>query len=446
MINRTTEKCNMGDSRSFGGFGKSNGNKTILFDCCSQPFAKPTFSHNQVITKPLKKCYITCRNFLKTSHKYITYQTIQSPSLEASKATTTKLVTGLHRISKCENHLTTSHEEDYSLAECQQFILQWAEELSKLPMTSVEPNKSSPSKLQSACWEEYEVEKRTCPKEAERRLAEAQGVVSNWAAQLQLPPQDSVCRRQDVCSVLQDLERQWKRGTLPSMLSAMDFLIWAVLKDQPDEGSIPQLWLKSKQRFKHTASITVIPGPLWDWIGKAAVDILLDPESAHPDFLISKDQKRLKVGKPEESRHDPRHKYGCRGNKYNGWWCTLGTEGFTTGRHYWEVGVEGKMDWRIGVARESAPRNGFINLNTTTGYWTLRMQVDGLKALKVPAVDIRNPGRLGRIGVYLDIEQGQLSFYDAVRRSHIYTFNDTFSEKVYPVFGTVETDRELIIV
>lgn len=177
------------------------------------------------------------------------------------------------------------------------------------------------------------------------------------------------------------------------------------------------------------------------------VDILLDPESANPDFIVSNNQKRVRVGKIIESKHDPRDGYRhCRAShKYDGWWCALGTQGFTKGRHYWEVGVDGKTDWRIGIAKESAPRRGFSQLNTSTGYWTLRMQVSGLKALTVPAVDIKIPEHLKKIGVYLDMEEGQLSFYDVVRRSHIYTFNDTFSEQVYPVFGTVETDRDLII-
>ncbi|XP_071210480.1 E3 ubiquitin-protein ligase TRIM39-like isoform X2 [Salvelinus alpinus] len=444
MKNWTAETLK--DSQSLGSFSKSCGKVTHPYDCRSEPFGKPNLSLYQTISRPLKKCNIIVKNFLKGPSRITTLETSQSPSLDECKVIIRELATELHRISKYQDNFTSSHEDGYSLAECQQFILQWAEELSILPKISVGQSRSSPKALRT-CWEDYEVEERTSPKEAERRLAEAQRIVSEWAAGLQSRRQDSVYPGEDVCSVLQDLEGQWKRGKLPNMLPVMDFLIWTVLQEQPQEGSIPELWLKSKQRFKHSAFTTVIPEPVWDWISKASVDILLDPESANPDFIVSNNQKRVRVGKIIESKNDPRDGYGHyrASHKYDGWWCALGTQGFTKGRHYWEVGVEGKTDWRIGITRESAPRRGFVELNTSTGYWTLRMQVSGLKALAVPAVDIKIPEHLKKIGVYLDIEEGQLSFYDVVARSHIYTFNDTFSEQVYPVFGTVETDRDLVI-
>nr|XP_014030108.1 unnamed protein product [Salmo salar] len=299
MQNWTAETLK--DSQSIGSFGKSCGKVTHPYDCCSQPFGKPNLSLYQTITRLLKKCQIVIKNFLKGPSRITTLETSQSPSLDECKAIIRKLATELHRISKYEDNFTTSLEDGYSLAECQQFILQWAEELSILPKISVGQSRSSPNPPRT-CWEDYEVEERTSPKEAERRLAEAQRIVSEWAAGLQSRKQDSVCPGEDVCSVLQDLEGQWKRGKLPSMLPVMDFIIWTVLQEDPQEGSIPELWLKSKQRFKHSAFTTVIPEPVWDWISKASVDILLDPESANPDFIVSNNQKRVRVGKIIESK------------------------------------------------------------------------------------------------------------------------------------------------
>ncbi|KAG5263136.1 hypothetical protein AALO_G00282970 [Alosa alosa] len=85
------------------------------------------------------------------------------------------------------------------------------------------------------------------------------------------------------------------------------------------------------------------------------------------------------------------------------------------------------MDWRLGVAKESALRKGFKSLNTHTGYLTLRLERGTeLKALTVPYTAL--PGSLipRRVGVMLDTEAGQLSFYDANARSHIYTYNQSF--------------------
>ncbi|XP_016389995.1 uncharacterized protein LOC107725295 [Sinocyclocheilus rhinocerous] len=37
------------------------------------------------------------------------------------------------------------------------------------------------------------------------------------------------------------------------------------------------------------------------------------------------------------------------------------------------------------------------------------------------------------------------SFYDTQKRAHIYTYSKRFTEKLYPVFGTVEMVREMVI-
>lgn len=134
-------------------------------------------------------------------------------------------------------------------------------------------------------------------------------------------------------------------------------------------------------------------------------------------------------------------------HEYDGWTCVQAQEGYTTGRHYWEVDVKGKCDWRLGVVKESAKRRGFINLNTEAGYWTLRLQLGSLMALTQPVTKL-NQAPPSKIGVHLDMEEGQVSFYDAVKRKNIYTFNAKFEKdkKIYPVFGTIETDNTLKII
>ena len=114
--------------------------------------------------------------------------------------------------------------------------------------------------------------------------------------------------------------------------------------------------------------------------------------------------------------------------------------------HYWEVDVRGCSDWRIGVVKESAPRHGFTKLTTSSGYWTLRLQLDRLIALTDPITKLDQPIPR-RVGVYLDMEGRQVRFFDAKQRRLIYTFQADFgnSEKIYPVLGTVDTNREVVI-
>lgn len=180
--------------------------------------------------------------------------------------------------------------------------------------------------------------------------------------------------------------------------------------------------------LKLLSSVTILP----------AVEVTLDPDTANPDLLISHDGKRMRCG--FERKEVPNYH-----RRFDGWWCAVGTQSFASGRHYWEVEV-GERDWRLGVAKESALRKGYKSLNTEMGYLTLRVERGTeFKALTVPFTPLPSSLIPRKVGVYLDYDNGQLSFYNVENRSHIYTFNETFTEKLYPLFGTVEVAKGLII-
>ncbi|MGH0191521.1 UNVERIFIED_CONTAM: hypothetical protein FKN15_065018 [Acipenser sinensis] len=123
--------------------------------------------------------------------------------------------------------------------------------------------------------------------------------------------------------------------------------------------------------------------------------------------------------------------------------CVLGKEGFTSGRHYWELGVGENTFWRLGVSRESAPRKEEFSMTPQQGYWTVGWDGDEDKDEFIALTDPRTPLPLSmkpqKLGVYLDYEEGWLSFYNVETRSHIYTFTDMEfkpNEKLYPFFWT----------
>ncbi|KAG7463519.1 hypothetical protein MATL_G00177350 [Megalops atlanticus] len=410
------ENENAGLSYSYSSFG-SPWKKQTPRAASSQPFIKPKLSLNQ---KP----------------QSAPRSAVEEPqSLDESKRIIRNLALQLDRVSQHKSRavLSSVTEDSCSLWECQHFILQWAEELRNLPQRQQVTARTKQEKFE-----------HPCSPAQKQKLKEAQLILDQWAWSLQSLPKGSVCPGEDVSTVLQELEKQWKKGQLPNMLPVLEFIMWSLIQDQFKEGSVPQLWLRSKQRFKNGAAFQHIPRSVWKWIQKPAADMRLDPKTANPDLILSSDRKRVKMATIIDSVNNPRDGYYRSTHKYDGWWCVLGTEGFTSGRHYWEVGVKGKREWRIGVVKESAERRGSIALNTQTGYWILCLQLGVFLALTAPVCKLTWPIPT-RVGVYLDIEEGQLSFYDVKRRCHIYTFNDSFSEKVYPVFGTTETDREIII-
>ncbi|XP_058870570.1 butyrophilin subfamily 1 member A1-like [Acipenser ruthenus] len=177
-----------------------------------------------------------------------------------------------------------------------------------------------------------------------------------------------------------------------------------------------------------------VPKSELKWILSSAVDVTLDPDIAHPRLTLSDEEKRVRRGWTGQDLPDTPERFD--------WWpCVLGRESFTSGRRYWQVQVGGNTDWRLGVSRESAKRKGKISMTPQQGYWTVQWDEDEdeFTALTDPQTPLPQSLRPQNLGVYLDYEEGQLSFYNVETRSHIYTFSDMEfkpNEKLYPLFYT----------
>ncbi|RXM97345.1 E3 ubiquitin-protein ligase TRIM39, partial [Acipenser ruthenus] len=136
--------------------------------------------------------------------------------------------------------------------------------------------------------------------------------------------------------------------------------------------------------------------------------------------------------------------------RFDYWECVLGREGFTSERRYWQVQVGGNTWWGLGVSRETAKRKGWFITTPQQGYWTVEWDEDedeftALTDCQTPLPRSLKPQKLG---VYLDYEEGQLSFYNVETRSHIYTFTDMEfkpNEKLYPLFYTEDSDTDLVL-
>ncbi|XP_045064803.1 zinc finger protein RFP-like [Coregonus clupeaformis] len=169
-------------------------------------------------------------------------------------------------------------------------------------------------------------------------------------------------------------------------------------------------------------------------IQQYAVDVTLDPDTAHPYLIMSEDRKQVKHGDTKQDLPD-------YPERFNLVVCVLGKKGFSSGRFYYEVMVEGKTKWDLGVARESINRKGEITLSSEDGYWTLWLRNGEYEAHAEPSVLLHLREKLQKVGVFVDYEEGQVSFYDVEARSHIYSFTDcTFTDKLYPLFCPCRND------
>uniref|UniRef100_A0A8D0FH02 RING-type E3 ubiquitin transferase n=1 Tax=Strix occidentalis caurina TaxID=311401 RepID=A0A8D0FH02_STROC len=162
----------------------------------------------------------------------------------------------------------------------------------------------------------------------------------------------------------------------------------------------------------------------------APVDVTLDLETAHPELTVSEDRKSVRRGgkKLLLSLFDNPKRFSTAP-------VVLGSQVFFSGRSYWEVQVGDKPEWGLGLCRESASRKGNILFSPSHGYWVLRLQNGGnYEALTSPISPLTLSVRPRRIGIFLDYEAGEISFYNVSDRSHIYTFTDKFSGNLRPLF------------
>ncbi|XP_015212622.1 E3 ubiquitin-protein ligase TRIM39-like isoform X2 [Lepisosteus oculatus] len=445
-IIRSNAQRGSAESRSCGSSGDKRAKEdTKARNCMSYEFDKPNLA--EVTVHKVMDVFRGTKAVVEKLKGCCKYTKKDIQSLEESKRVIQELAAELYRVSQNSEVLSRACKNDDTgnPKECKKFILEWAEELKPTlqKIVGVPPSERS-SEVRGA--EEQSQSEPTEPQSPaqELKMKDSQHILSEWAKSLRSLPEGSVSAGQDVTQVLEELGSQWKRGLLPNILPILEFIMWSVIRDRPEEGTIPHLWLSTKQRFRCADAVQHIPDSVWKWINNMSDDVQLDPKTANPGLKLSEDGKRVQMGVIIESTSS--NYPVLTSQKYDGWWCVVGKEGFTSGRHYWEVQLSGKQDWRVGVIRESAPRNGFVDLNTRTGYWTLRLQNSHFRALTLPATILSVKLVPSRLGVYLDIEEGQLSFYNVERRSHIYTFNATFTEKVYPVFGTTETGIDLEIV
>ncbi|XP_051899462.1 uncharacterized protein LOC127585805 [Pristis pectinata] len=194
-----------------------------------------------------------------------------------------------------------------------------------------------------------------------------------------------------------------------------------------------------------TLNVTKFKGPFLKIAWKEMLDALnpapvtLDVETANPRLEVSKDLTSVRLSGTWNSVPDT-------GKRFSDWACALGSEGFTSGRHFWEVEVAGNRIWSLGVAAESVERKGWVGVIPENGFWTIGRVGDGFYVNTSPGFPLPANPIPGRVGVCLSYESGTVSFYNADTKSHLHTFTgNKFTEKLYPFFWTGDENKWLRI-
>lgn len=160
-----------------------------------------------------------------------------------------------------------------------------------------------------------------------------------------------------------------------------------------------------------------------------AVDVTLDDKTAHPYLIISEDRKQVHLGDVWKTLpNNPKRFDTCV--------FVLARESFSSGRFYYEVHVKGNTEWALGVARGSIIRKGIITASSQNGYWTIWLRSENeYIASAHPSVRLSLRSRPETVGVFVDYEEGLVSFYDVNAAAVMYSFTlCCFTETIYPIF------------
>ncbi|KAJ0001317.1 hypothetical protein NQD34_006337 [Periophthalmus magnuspinnatus] len=159
------------------------------------------------------------------------------------------------------------------------------------------------------------------------------------------------------------------------------------------------------------------------------MDIYLSAKTAHPALSVSEDRKQVRhTDKLQEVSENPK--------RFDRVANILAKESFSSGRCYWEVEVGEKIEWNLGIVRQSINRKGKFTVCPANGFWTLGLKASGqYLAYTSPVTHLALDHRTKRVGVFLDYSEGRVSFYCAESGAHIYTFDDKFTDRLHPFFS-----------
>ncbi|XP_038013082.1 E3 ubiquitin-protein ligase TRIM39-like isoform X3 [Motacilla alba alba] len=146
-------------------------------------------------------------------------------------------------------------------------------------------------------------------------------------------------------------------------------------------------------------------------------DVILDADTAHPRLEISADGRTVK--------DTGVIRFLLRNEKrFDSHLFVLAKEGYTSGKHYWEVNVGTRRNWALGIACESVTRKGTLTLCPENGFWVIAY-VDGQDYLACtnPWTCLTVTGYLSKIGIFLDIPAKKVSFYDVFKAVALYTLS-----------------------
>ncbi|XP_056128381.1 nuclear factor 7, ovary-like [Rhinichthys klamathensis goyatoka] len=225
----------------------------------------------------------------------------------------------------------------------------------------------------------------------------------------------------DLSHTIKDIEKMMKAKNV-SFLKKFPVSMERFQISQPD----PQM--ASGSLFHVSPFLSNLPFRVWKKMQDIIqyTPVILDPNSAHPRLVLSDDLTSVTYSWDEQPLPD-------NPERFDEYYCVLGSEGFNSGTHSWDVEVKESECWSLGVTTASNQRKGGVFFNTDV--WSV--EYDPYR-LYVSGSGFRVEQDLEHVRVYLDYDSGTVSFSDPVTNTHLHTFTTTFTDTLFPFFCNLD--------
>ncbi|KAJ1068838.1 hypothetical protein K5549_018707, partial [Capra hircus] len=170
------------------------------------------------------------------------------------------------------------------------------------------------------------------------------------------------------------------------------------------------------------------------------VKLTLDAATAHPALFLSEEGRRVTWQEPcQELPSSPERFVSIP--------CVLGQLYVSSGRYFWEVEVQDAHSWDLGVCRNNVARTGRVTMSPQNGFWVIRLYDGEYWGLTSPETSLTLKEKPCRVGVFLDYEAGDVSFYNMTDESHICTFSkQAFYGGLRPLFRLWSSDSGPLVI
>ncbi|XP_027017119.2 E3 ubiquitin-protein ligase TRIM39-like [Tachysurus fulvidraco] len=155
--------------------------------------------------------------------------------------------------------------------------------------------------------------------------------------------------------------------------------------------------------------------------------VVFDPNTAHAGLLVSDDLSTVSYTGELQQLPD-------NSERFEGYVSVIGSEGFNSGTHCWDVEVGDNTAWAVGVISESVYKHR-ENLSRF-GLWYVGFCNDKYGKGYAPEILtlLRVNEKIKRIRVQVDFNKGKVIFSDSAQNTCLHIFKQTFRDRVFPYF------------